>query len=83
MYSRLDLGVMFYGSHAMLCNQDDIYLLPRCFAASAYITSPFFIINLLILINNLNINYNYSYSVFLFLTVRKLLTVTSYDTLKV
>jgi hypothetical protein len=30
--------VMFYGSHAMLCNQDDIYLLPRCFAASAYIT---------------------------------------------
>ena len=40
--------VVFYGSHAMLCNQDNIYLLPRCFAASAYITSPFLIINLLI-----------------------------------
>ena len=25
---------MFYGSHAMLCNKDNIYLIPRCFAAS-------------------------------------------------
>ena len=25
---------MFYGSHAMLCNKDNIYLIPRFFAAS-------------------------------------------------